>query len=145
MPRISLSFLCLLALAGGLAPAKAVSNGLQPGSCWGTFDEDAKELNAGNATEILCVDKLGHASIREADIYGTGIEGCNVVTLQQQGDKLRVDINYKHCKVEAPSHTMTCNAPSADGVYDCKDLVDDPTADKNGSPAKLAPVTTDTH
>jgi len=97
----------LLVAASTTPPAAAASPSLHAG-CWGVFDPN-DEPTIDNAEEVLCVDKSGHASIRDSSFYGEGVKGCNVVTMRTQSDTLIIDVNYKRCTNDAPSHTMTCS------------------------------------
>jgi hypothetical protein len=145
MPGIFLAFVIFVSpiVAAVLLPASAAAASpgpLHPG-CWGLFGPD-EEVAVNNADEVLCVDQSGRASIRESSMYGEGVKGCNVVTIRSQGNRVVIDINYRRCANNAPSHTLTCGSPSARGIYSCTLIFPESThkEDKEGMPVKLAPL-----
>ena len=126
----------LFAVILTVTPAAAASSPLHAG-CWVVVaPDDAATLD--NADEVLCVEASGHASIRESSIYGEGVKGCNVVTIRSQGGKLLIDIDYKRCTNDAPSHKLTCGAPAPSGAYPCVQVM--AGGSSQGSPVKLAPL-----
>jgi hypothetical protein len=142
MPRIFLAFLIFFSpILGALltpAPGAAASPSLLHAGCWGVLDPGEK-VTVDNAQEVLCVDESGRASIRESWMFGEGVKGCNVVTIRSQGDMIVIDINYRRCTNNSPSHTLTCDSPPTKGVYRCK-FVFAEGADKEGSSVELAPL-----
>jgi hypothetical protein len=142
MPRIFLAFLIFVSpiLAAVLphAPAAAASPSPLHAGCWGVLDP-GDEVTVNNAEEVLCVDESGRAWIRESSMFGEGVKGCNVVTIRSQGDMIIIDINYRRCTNNSPSHTLTCGSPSAKGVYRCRYVFAEST-DKEGTPYELAPL-----
>jgi hypothetical protein len=117
------------------APAAAESGPLHAG-CWVVVDPD-EDATLDNAQEVLCVDASGGASIRESSIYGEGVKGCNVVTISAQGGKLLIDVDYKRCTNNAPSHKLTCSAPAQSSAYACVLVM---ASGGEGLPVKLAPL-----
>src|SRR5262249_51472622 len=128
---VSLLFAFIIAAA----PAAAESGPLHAG-CWVVVDPN-DDATLGNAYEVLCVEASGGASIRESGIYGEGVKGCNVVTISSQGGKLVIDVDYKHCTNDAPSHKLMCDAPTASGSYPCVQVM---ASSGGGMPVKLAPL-----
>ena len=126
-------------VAVNLAPSagRAAPTGPLHEGCWIVIDPD-DDPTFDNAQEVLCVDASGRAAIRESSYYGEGVKGCNVVTIRAQDGKFVVDVDYKRCTNDAPSHTLTCDKAAASGAFPCMQLM---AAESGaGLPVKLAPL-----
>jgi hypothetical protein len=47
-------------------------------------------------------------------VLGTGVKGCNKVTVKSRGGGLLLNVDYSKCTNNAPSHTISC--PSIGGT-----------------------------
>jgi hypothetical protein len=141
MQRLALSSLVLAAaiVAPPTMPiaANAAWAGPLHAGCWVVVDP-GDEGNLDNAQEVLCVDKSGHGAIRESSYYGDGVKGCDVVSIGSQGGKLVVDVDYKRCTNNAPSHRLICDAAAASGAFPCVQNMANESGE--GLPVKLAPL-----
>lgn len=117
----------------------ASSSPMAPG-CYVIVDPK-DEPNLDNAQEVLCLDASGHAVVRESSSFGEGIKGCNVVTMTSQRDEFTVDIDYRKCTNNSPSHKLVCRAKTSSGVFACIDKAGSRKEDE--TLVKLAPLPPD--
>ena len=102
------------ALALGIAlvqhPGPAAA---QAETCWRVF-----YVNTSGDTpdEIICLTSATEGYVRETTIFGSGIEGCNKVTVNRSGGAMEFVVDYSKCTNNAPSHAISCPSPEGERI-----------------------------
>lgn len=94
--------LCLFA-AQGAATAQAET-------CWRVF---YLSTGASGETpdEIICLTSPTEGYVRESHIFGSGVQGCNRVTVNRSGGAMDFVVDYSQCTNNSPSHSISCASP----------------------------------
>jgi len=138
MMRLSVLAPIIFAATSSLTSIPTQAAPLHAG-CWVVVDPD-DPVDIDHAQEVLCVDAAGHGFIRESSDYGEGVKGCNVVTIDAKAGKLVINVDYGRCTNDAPSHTLTRDAPADSGTLACSQLMASEKNGEAGLPVKLAPL-----
>ncbi len=95
---------CLIA-AQGIATARAET-------CWQVFYVSTG-ASGETADEIICLTSATEGYVRESHIFGSGVQGCNRVTVKRNGGAMDLVVDYSQCTNNSPSHSISC--PSSEG------------------------------
>jgi hypothetical protein len=119
---IRISILCLGILAGAVAwslGSTTAGSARDAEACWLHFafllKEPAATDGRDDADELICIYSATEGYVLESPggTLGTGVKGCNKVTVKSGGGRLLLNVDYSECTNNAPSHTISC--PSIGG------------------------------
>lgn len=94
--------LCLIA-GQGIATARAET-------CWHVFYVSTG-ASGETPDEVICLTSATEGYVRESNIFGSGVQGCNRVTVNQSGGAMEFNVDYSQCTNNSPSHSISCPSP----------------------------------
>ena len=93
-------------------------------SCWMVYFGRVP-TPADNEDETLCIMSESSGFVREATLFGTGVEGCNSIKIIKKDGGVSLFVDYSNCTNDTPNHTMVCPSLLGDLVK-CENKTDWP-------------------
>jgi hypothetical protein len=86
-------------------------------TCWLVFgDEPTATSGRNDADELICMKTASTGYVLESSIFGTGVKGCNKVTINREGNGYLLRVDYSKCTNNSPNHSFSCASLAGDAV-----------------------------
>jgi hypothetical protein len=126
------SLICCFLVAGSCFAARQRPAAAQNGAdCWLVYWISTGENPGDMPDEIICLTSQTTGQVRESSIFGSGVKGCNRVTVGRKGGGMTLTVDYSKCSNNSPSHTISCPAPSGSRLKCQWTMADKSHADAN--------------
>ena len=85
-------------------------------TCWNSYGTSDPPTASDMADEVICLNSETAGVVRESSMFGSGIQGCNTVTVDHKNGGMTLTIDYSKCTNNSPNHVIVCPSDKEDTI-----------------------------